>query len=131
MQTPEEYLKNLTRHFDQIRFLKTVRSYIKAAGIKVIYACLLLYYAFNRSETPGWAKRIILGSFAYLLAPIDMVPDLAPFFGFTDDLGVLMFGLVTIAGHVTKDVRVQAKTTVSKWFKNVDSAALAEVDKKI
>lgn len=131
MQTPEDYIKKLTRHFDNVAFLKKIKSYVRVAGVKVVYACLLLYYAFNRSETPSWAKRIILGSLAYLLAPIDVIPDLAPFLGFTDDLGVLMFGLVTIAGHVTSDVRHEAKSTVSKWFQNIDARTLAEVDKQI
>ncbi len=97
----------------------------------MIYSIILLYYAYKRSETPSWAKRIVLGSFAYLLAPLDAIPDLAPFIGFTDDLGILMFGLVSVAGYVDEDVREKSKNMLSQWVKNVDPNILAEVDKRL
>ena len=39
-----------------VHFLK-VR--LNTVGVKVTYTAMLLFYAYNRSETPKWAKNII------------------------------------------------------------------------
>lgn len=103
----------------------------KKAGIKVIYAALLMYFAYRRPDTPTWAKRIVIGVLGYLLAPIDLIPDLSPIIGFTDDLSFLMLGLVTIAGYVNKEVKADSRLQLKKWFGDYDENDLKEVDDKI
>ena len=104
---------------------------LSSVGVKVAYTALLLFYAYNRSDTPKWAKNIIIGALAYLVSPIDSIPDLTPFIGFTDDIGVLSFGLVTVACYIDEDVRSSAKMKVNKFFKNVDEEDLLEIDAKL
>lgn len=116
---------------DQHRLLNQLKGYVRQAGTQAVYAVLLLYYAYKRPETPGWAKRMVLGIIAYVLAPIDAIPDLSPFFGFSDDLGMLMFGLVSIAGHITEEVKSDARTQLDQWFTQVDPEDLDQVERKI
>lgn len=104
---------------------------LKTIGVKLTYSALLLYYAYQREDTPAWAKNIILGSLAYLVSPIDAVPDLTPFLGFTDDLGVLSLGLVTIACYIDNTVREKSKFKLHKFFKVVDEQDLLEVDARL
>lgn len=104
---------------------------LNTVGVKITYTAMLLFYAYNRSETPRWAKNIILGSLTYLLSPIDAIPDLTPLIGFTDDIGVLSFGLVTIACHIDDDVRIAAKNKVLSMYKNVDEEDFLEVDAQL
>jgi len=89
--------------------LQYLRRYVSAASYKFYYIVLLFYYAYRNSDTPSWARNIILGTVAYILNPIDAIPDLTPFIGMTDDLGVISFALVTIACYIDEDVRNQAK----------------------
>lgn len=115
--------------------VKTLFRYLsarlKTLGVKLTYSALLLYYAYNRKDTPQWAKSIILGSLAYLISPIDAIPDLTPFIGFTDDLGILSFGLVTIACYIDNTVRENAKSKIHKYFNVVDEEDLLEVDARL
>ncbi|HMQ06694.1 MAG TPA: DUF1232 domain-containing protein [Saprospiraceae bacterium] len=104
---------------------------MKSLGEQMVYAILLMYHAYGRKETPNWAKNIILSSFAYLLAPFDAIPDLTPFLGYTDDLSVMMFGLVSISCFINDDVRLKAKTSLSKVCKNYDPLIIAEVDQRL
>lgn len=108
-----------------------INQYGRQAGIKVIYAVLLMYYAFRRKDTPRWAKSIIVGVLGYFLAPIDGIPDLTPILGYTDDLGVLLFGLVSVAAYINPEVREQAREKLKNWFGEYDAAPLLEVDKKL
>ena len=113
------------------KLLSKITNYAQKAGIKVIYTVLLMWYAYKRKDSPTWAKRIILGSLAYFISPIDMIPDLTPFLGFTDDLGILGMGLVAIAAYVNEDVRSNARGKLSKWFQNYKVEDLKEVDDKL
>ena len=108
-----------------------ITTYAKQAGIKVIYAVLLMFYAYRRKDTPKWAKRIIIGALGYFIAPIDAIPDLAPLIGYTDDFGVLGLGLVAIAAYINDEVRQQSKEKLNQWFGEYDETELDAVDKKL
>ncbi|MCB0685440.1 MAG: DUF1232 domain-containing protein [Saprospiraceae bacterium] len=131
MKTPKEVLKSFRKNLDPAKLLAQLKGYVNQIGVQATYAVLLLYYAYRRPETPSWARRMVLGTLAYVLAPIDAIPDLSPFFGFSDDIGVLMFGLVSIAGHINKDVKADARVKLEQWFGTVSAEDLDEVEKKI
>jgi len=116
------------KFFKADKLLAFVRSRINELSVKLVYSSLLLYFAFNQKETSRWAKNIIIGALGYLLSPIDAIPDLTPFLGFTDDFSVVLFALVGIACYINNDVRAAAKKKVSQWFSDIDPKALEEVD---
>ena len=120
-----------TENFTEEKLWSKITNYAQKTGVKVIYSVLLMWYAYKRKDTPAWAKRIILGALAYFISPIDIVPDLTPFLGFTDDLGVLGMGLVAIAAYVNDDVRKNARERLNKWFKKYNDSDLQEVDDKL
>lgn len=117
--------------YSEARLWKKVQHYSRQAGLKVVYTALLLFHAYRRRDTPPWAKRIVIGALGYFISPIDLVPDLTPIIGYTDDLGVLAFGLVTIAAYVNDEVRQNAKAQLRRWFGDYDERDLAEVDDAI
>ena len=127
----ENPFKKYAHQFSENRLLKKIQAYARAAGLKTVYSVLLLFYAFTRKETPAWAKNIILGVLGYFIAPIDALPDLTPIIGYTDDLGVLSFGLVTIACYINQDVRGRAKGKLKDWFGEYDVEELAEIDRQL
>lgn len=127
MKKLDQYRKS----FSEFRFWNKIKRFAKRAGVKTVYSALLLYFAYKRSETPGWAKRLIVGVLGYLIAPIDVIPDLSVFIGFTDDLGLLSFAVVTVAAFINDDVRTQAREKLNTWFPEADQAALEEVDKTL
>jgi uncharacterized membrane protein YkvA (DUF1232 family) len=116
---------------EESKLWNKITRFAKKAGIKLVYTALLLWFAYQRQETPKWAKRIILGVIAYFLSPIDMIPDLTPFLGFTDDLGILGMGLVAIAGYINEDVKVNARKKLQNWFPDYNEADLVDVDEKL
>jgi uncharacterized membrane protein YkvA (DUF1232 family) len=124
-------IKKYAVFFSESNFWNTVQSYAKKIGVQSVYSSLLLFYAFKRKETPTWAKNIIIGVLGYLIAPIDLIPDLTPFIGYTDDLGVLGIGLVAIASYINDSVKLQAKTTLKVWFGNYDPSEIENIDQKL
>ncbi len=41
------------------------------------------------SSVAWYRKSIVVGALIYFISPIDAIPDLAPLFGYLDDLGVI------------------------------------------
>lgn len=86
------------------------------AGRPLIEKALYLFYAVQHPKTPAWARRVIYGALAYLVLPIDAIPDVLPAVGFTDDLAVIAAALVTVSYYITPDIKVQAKNKLAQWF---------------
>ena len=124
-------LRKYVPSFSRPAFLKKVNRYFRDMGIKTTYAALLLYHAYERKDIPHYAKNIILGVLGCLISPIDWLPDFTPIFGYTDDLGILAFALVTLACYINDDVRIKARKHLKKWFGELDFEQLAEVDARL
>ena len=92
-----------------------ILSIAKKAGKIIIQNALTLYYTLN-SDAPKWVKVIIAIALAYLVAPIDSIPDLIPVLGFSDDLGLLITVLSKIAIHIKDESRQQARQDVDRIF---------------
>ena len=123
--------KKYSAFFSENKMAEKIARYFRQAGLKVVYSALLLYYAFTRKETPVWAKNIILGVLGYFVAPFDAIPDISPLIGYTDDLGILSFGLVTIACYINDEVRSKARGRLKSIFGQYDESELIEIDKKL
>ena len=128
-------MKNITDKYkkqdSEPKLWKKIKGYGRKAGIKVVYTALLLFYAYKRKDTPQWAKNIVIGALGYFVSPIDIIPDLTPLLGYTDDIGVLTFGLITIAAYVNVDVKMQAKDKLGAWFGEYDEAEIIDIDDKV
>ena len=92
-----------------------ILSIAKKAGKIIIQNALTLYYTLN-SDAPRWVKVIIAMALAYLVAPIDSIPDLIPVLGFSDDLGLLITVLSKIAIHIKDEYRQKARKDVDRIF---------------
>lgn len=124
----KKMLDKYRAHFSEAGFIKKLGQWAKKAGVKIVYTALLLYYAYKRSDTPSWAKKMITGVLAYFIIPTDFVPDLTPYFGLTDDLSILAIGLTTVGVYVNKDVKQQARAKLATWFNDVDQSVIDEVE---
>jgi uncharacterized membrane protein YkvA (DUF1232 family) len=59
--------------------------------------------AFRDPTTPLFAKAIIGAAIAYVLCPLDAIPDLIPVAGWIDDIGVLGAALTGVARSCITD----------------------------
>jgi uncharacterized membrane protein YkvA (DUF1232 family) len=102
--------------YSEESFWDKIKTYGKKAGREVVEKALWLFYAAQAPGTPKWAKTAIYGALAYFIFPLDAIPDFAPLVGYTDDLGVLVAALGTVASYITDDVKQQASQRLAAWF---------------
>ena len=97
-------------------FWHKTNAYAKIAGRKVVEKALQLYYAAADPKTLAWAKSVIWGALMYFIAPVDAIPDVIPFAGFSDDFGVLICAVITVNAHITEKIEKRAAEKMKEWF---------------
>ena len=60
--------------------------------------------------------RPALAALTYLFMPIDLVPDLIPVAGFSDDLVALTAVVGLWSNHMTPQIRDRARRKLDRWF---------------
>jgi len=108
-----------------------IKASARELGVRSIYTILLLFYAYKENDTPSWARGIVIGALAYFVNPFDSIPDLTPLVGYSDDIGILGFALVTISGYINMNVKINARKKVKAWFKEIDLEVLKKIEDRI
>ena len=85
-----------------------------AAGLPFAEDLMAAYYcAFDRN-TPTQVKAALIGALAYFVLPFDVVPDVLPVLGFTDDAAVLAAALRLVADAIQPEHRDAARRAVAQ-----------------
>ena len=58
----------------------------------------------------------VLAALTYLLVPLDLIPDLLPVIGFSDDLVALTALLGLCSTHINDTIRLRAQRKLDRWF---------------
>lgn len=91
-------------------------KYAKYIGKELMEKVFQLYYALESENCSAKYKTIIYGALAYLVSPIDAIPDITPIFGYTDDMGVVAAALAAVAACIDDEVIAKAKAKVKEIF---------------
>lgn len=122
-----QYLKD----YSDDSFFKKIKKTFSKAGVQVVYAALILFYALKDPTVPAKAKATIIGALGYFIAPLDLIPDLAPGVGYGDDLAALIAALGVIGIYITPETRKKAREKTKEWFGNVKEDDFDSIDSKI
>ena len=71
------------------------------------------YCAFDR-HTPRHVQAVLVGALAYFVLPFDVMPDMLPLIGFTDDAAVLATAIRLVAAHITPQHREAARRVLAR-----------------
>ena len=122
---------NYSKYYSEKSLWEKITHFSQKAGIKVVYVVLLLYYIMTDKNVPLKTKASIGAALGYFILPLDAIPDLTPLFGFSDDLGVLLFALTQLSESITPEIKARAKLKLKEWFGNFDEKELKEIEEKI
>ncbi len=76
---------------------------------------LVLLHALRDPGTPVPLKAAILALAAYLVSPIDLLPDFALLFGWADDLALLMVAVPFLVSRLPAAVRARAERAAGRF----------------
>jgi uncharacterized membrane protein YkvA (DUF1232 family) len=92
------FWRKLARHADKVPFLDEA-----LAG----------YYCAIDRRTPLPAKAVLMAALAYFVLPGDLIPDLIPALGFTDDAAVIYAALRAVGSQITVEHRQRARVVLA------------------
>jgi uncharacterized membrane protein YkvA (DUF1232 family) len=124
-----DFMKYKNR-FSPSGFVEKISRIAKRAGVKLVYAALVLYYTLESDQVSLKEKATIVGALGYLISPLDVVPDAIPIAGLSDDLAVLLYVLHRVWGDVPEDVKSKAKAKLATWFDDDEILDADEVFEK-
>ena len=102
----------------------------KKIGATILYPVLLLYNLFCAPSTTIGEKMAIVAPLAYLIMPIDMIPDAFATFagaGYVDDGAAVMACVKALSSSITLEIQDQAKAQCKEIVGEVDEEVLKTV----
>ena len=105
----QELIEIYQKHFDKNMALKLLVKLRKATRNKpkvisgatgaIVTSLGSLISALENPTTPNHMKALIIGAIGYIILPIDLIPDITPILGYTDDLASVAGVVTGVAGY--------------------------------
>lgn len=108
-------LKEYETYYSDKSFLEKVGSVFAKAGETVVRPALL-YYVLKSGNVSARDRAIIIGALGYFILPLDLIPDIIPVLGFTDDASAIAIAYKAVKNNITPEIKQQAEEKLSEWF---------------
>ena len=88
-----------------------------AAQVPFAEDVLTIYYcAFDR-RTPTYVRVALIAAIAYFIDPFDLIPDMLPIIGLTDDAAVIAAATKLVWDHIKPEHRDAARDALARMNK--------------
>ena len=117
--TDEELNDSMDKYADSYNdndFWSIVKTYGKTIGSGVIVKVLELYYLLQKAGIPNKIKVMIMGALAYLICPVDLIPDVLPLIGWTDDATAISLVVNQLGSHIDGEITDLARKKTEEIF---------------
>ena len=104
LPSPEQQQRNESRVDEG--FWPKIRRH--ARRIPFVEEAVTAWFCALDPKTPSHIKAVVLAALAYLVVPIDALPDFLPVLGFADDATMFWAVWRMLSGHVTEEHRQKA-----------------------
>jgi len=109
MKVSRRAIKRYARYFDEIALMEKIKSIAGQAGAMVVYYALILYYLLSDKAVPNRKKLIMVAALGYFILPADLIADVIPGLGFTDDITFLSYAISTAMDYITPELKEKAR----------------------
>lgn len=112
----ENDLEKYQENYSEPKLWDKLKKFALKLGENTTYYILILYYVLQSPDVSGRNKALIIGALGYFILPIDLIPDVIPVLGFTDDVTALTLAYNAIKASVTPEIEAKAKAKLAEWF---------------
>ena len=113
----DKQLEKHSEHYSDEKFIKKAKNEGKGLGFKALSAATTLYAALKSDQMPRSNKLIILGALGYFIFPFDLVADLLPLVGLSDDAFILIAALTKVFSSITDEMKDEGERIASNILK--------------
>ena len=108
--------KKYTNDFSDGKFWSKMKEVAKKIGLKATSYALILYYVLQKKEVPLADKMLITGCLGYFILPLDLVPDIIPAMGYSDDVVGMLFAIKRCMNYVDDEIKENVSNRLVSWF---------------
>jgi len=105
-------------YYDELALIDKLRVVGKKIGSKVLLYVLIMVILISDKKIPIKVRLVFMAALGYLILPTDLIADLLPIVGFTDDIAFLSYAINNAREYITPEVTNKAKDKLEKWITN-------------
>ena len=89
---------------------------MKKAGVNLIYDVLQLFYVAKDPNVPMKIRAAMVAPLGYFISPVDLIPDLMPVVGYSDDAAVIAMAIGIAHFYINDEIRQKAQDKLASFF---------------
>jgi len=124
-------LKNYNKEYEESKLMSKLTGNFKKMGVKLVYMCFIMYHLLKDKRVPAKLKATIIGALGYVIAPLDLITDVTPVAGFSDDLFMVAAAFGLIAMYVDDNIKAAARESLVNLFGESILMQLDAIDAEI
>jgi uncharacterized membrane protein YkvA (DUF1232 family) len=105
-------------YYDELQLADKIKAVGKTVGAKVISYVLIMVILISDKNIPLKVRLVFMAALGYLILPTDLIADLLPAIGFTDDIAFLSYAISNAREYITPEVKGKAKEKLGQWIDN-------------
>jgi len=113
-------LQQYVEYYDELQLSDKIKAVGKIIGTKAIYYVLIMVALISDKKTPLKVRLIFMAALGYLILPADIIADLLPVIGFTDDIAFLSYAINNAREYITPEVKDKAKEKLGHWIDDAE-----------
>jgi len=114
-----KFLENLgqyIKYYDDLELKDKLKFVGKKIGAKVVFYALIMAVLISDTKIPLKVRLVFMAALGYLILPADLIADLLPVIGFTDDIAFLTYAVSNAREYITPEVKDKAREKLEKWI---------------
>ena len=89
---------------------------VKKVGANLLYEVLQLFYVAQNPNVPMRIRAAVIAPLGYFISPVDLIPDLTPVVGYSDDAAVIAMAIAFAHAYIDDDIRQRAQDKLVALF---------------
>ncbi len=119
-------IQQYVKYYDELQISDKLKIAGKKIGSKIVFYVLIMVILIGDTKIPLKVRLVFMAALGYLILPTDLVADLLPAIGFTDDIAFLTYAISNAREYITPEVKDKAKEKLGQWANTNNESKCAE-----
>ena len=116
MEISQAEVQRYGNSYSEAGLWSKITGNVKKAGANLLYEVLQLFYVAQNPNVPMKIRAAMVAPLGYFISPVDLIPDLAPVVGYTDDAAVIAMAIAFAHAYIDDEIRQKAKDKLVSLF---------------
>lgn len=121
-------IANYSKFFSEIDLFEKLKLFASKIGIHLLYSVFILYVLLSDKKIPPKIRMTVIAALGYLIVPSDMIPDILPVLGFSDDAAFIAYAVSQASEYITPEILDKSFNRLAQLVGNEKAALVRKED---